>query len=1069
MKRLPSEGRAAPALRRSALPALAAATAAFVALLPASCTTKEPTSSTYFERSINPILTTSCVRTNTGAGCHVTDPKGNALGNLDTATFEGVAKRRDLLADYGPYGQPAFLVKNVEPFQVEVQSYDGKKVAITTDIKHAGGSILDPTGSAYQTLRRWIQNGATENNTGVPPATIARQPCSGYMPTRPEFDLTKDPARADFADFVKNVNPVLTGQEGAAGKPTPGGCAAGNCHGTIANSLYLTCGNTPEEIRWNYLASQEYLAQTPEQSELARRPLSPAAGGAYHEGGVVFSTPSDEGYRAIFDWAAKHGPPNFDIKDPGFLFFSHKVQPALVKKGCMMMQCHSASMFHDYRLRGGSGGSFSLSATRKNYELSLAQIAMESDDPNASRMVKKNLYRPETCNVRGCEKPTGIAHRGGPLLEDFRDQAASVQACADGKYDYENGDVDKIPAYCVIAEWIRREREVHKLAPLTAVVYVRRPLGSVRRSQDFDVYSPGADLRRAAVSPGTDGSLSVIGAERSLTAGCGLDAATADIKRPQVSWDGSKIAFAARSSASEPLAIYEMNADGSACAKHPEINAGPPSQNGLLIHNFDPVYAPEGGNPRIIFASTRGNVIGESYDYTGPQRTPADPTKPNSNIYVWEPASPADKRIRQLTFLLNLEREPSFMNDGRLIFTAEKRAPQFYQLALRRLNLDGGDYHPLYAQRGTIGYPEATQVVELGDKDFAAIFREPGTPHGGGALGVFNRSIGIDFRSTNPAEYVIDPGVLDPAALQSPDPQFFLRSLRSPDPAANAHLGQPTSGIYASPSMLPNAQILVSFGDAAEPGAFGGDYDVWVMSPTTGARTKLLGESGVAEVDAVGVYGKFFRPIFRSTLDEPNGHTRIRPETRASEIHIVDARVLSTLLFQNTPTGRLVDPEVESLTIYEDLPPPPEVDSFDKGGANVASDAFGRVYVRRRSLGTVPLEKDGSVKVSIPGGLPIVLELNDTKLSRERNLPRVQREQFLFYPGEAAHQSFRADFFDSLCGQCHGAISGRAVDAALKPDFITQASITLSRDRPPFDMNKPPGARGPITGPPAKP
>ena len=48
-------------------------------------------------------------------------------------------------------------------------------------------------------------------------------------------------------------------------------------------------------------------------------------------------------------------------------------------------------------------------------------------------------------------------------------------------------------------------------------------------------------------------------------------------------------------------------------------------------------------------------------------------------------------------------------------FTAETRAPNFYQLALRRLTLDSGDYHPLDAQRGSIGYPEATQVVVLED------------------------------------------------------------------------------------------------------------------------------------------------------------------------------------------------------------------------------------------------------------------------------------------------------------------------------------------------------------------
>src|SRR5207248_1131859 len=114
----------------------------------------------------------------------------------------------------------------------------------------------------------------------------------------------------------------------------------------------------------------------------------------------------------------------------------------------------------------------------------------------------------------------------------------------------------------------------------------------------------------------------------------------------------------------------------------------------------------------------------DAYDYSGPQRTPADPSKPNANLYVWEPDPTAagKMRVRQGTFLLNTERYPSFMSDGRLIFNAEKRAPGFYQMAVRRMNVDGGDYHPLYAQRATIGYHEARQVIELADKDFAAIF-----------------------------------------------------------------------------------------------------------------------------------------------------------------------------------------------------------------------------------------------------------------------------------------------------------------------------------------------------------
>ena len=622
----------------------------------------------------------------------------------------------------------------------------------------------------------------------------------------------------------------------------------------------------------------------------------------------------------------------------------------------------------------------------------------------------------------------------------------------------------------MLAEWLKREQAVFKLAPLSAVLYVRRPLGTVTRPQDFDVYSPGADLRRAAVTLAA--GVATVGVEKSLTAGCGLDVATADIRRPQVSWEGTKVTFAARTSAAEPLAVYEMNADGTGCAKHPEINTHPPSQNGLLVHDFDPTYAPpDAGAPRIVFASTRGNLRNESYDYQGPQRAPADPTKPNANLYSWEPdpGKGGAHRVRQLTYLLNMERSPSFMSDGRLIFTAEKRAPGFYQLALRRMNLDGADYHPLYAQRGSIGYPEATEVVELADKNFVSIFRTPTTPHGGGTLGVVNRSLGIDFRSTNPADYPVDPGVLDPAQLQSPDPQFFLRSLRSPDPSSNAFPGQPTTGLYTSPAPLPDGQLLVSFGAASDPATFNGDYDIYVMTSTTGAKTKLLGEAGVADVDAVGVFARFLRPVFVSAADEPNAATFVDPAKSDAEVTVLDMRVLSSLLFQNTPTGRLVDPEMSTFTVYEDMPPPLETDSFEKGGANVVSDAFGRVYVRRRSLGPVALESDGSTRFALPGGLPIVLKLPDTKQSAERKLPRFQREAMVFAPGEFANQSFRADFFDALCGQCHGSLSGRQVDVALKPDFVTQASATLARNKAPFTLNKPPGQRGPIEGPPATP
>ena len=257
---------------------------------------------------------------------------------------------------------------------------------------------------------------------------------------------------------------------------------------------------------------------------------------------------------------------------------------------------------------------------------------------------------------------------------------------------------------------------------------------------------------------------------------------------------------------------------------------------------------------------------------------------------------------------------------------------------------------------------------------------------------------------------------------------------------------------------------------AADAAAFGGDYDVYVMSPTTGAKTKLLGEAGAADVDAVGVYARFVRPVFRSTFDEPNGHVIIYEGKPEAEVTVLDMRVLSSLVFQNTPTGRLVDPELASVFIYEDMPPPLEVDSFDKGGANVATDAFGRVYVKRRLLGGVPLESDGSTKFTIPGGLPIVLKLPDTKLSREKELPRVPaRVDDVLARASTRTSRSRPSSSARCAASATASISGRAVDAALKPDFVTQASSTHQPRQAPVRPEQAPGRARRHRRPPATP
>ncbi len=981
---------------------------------------EQPERTTFYDRKIGPVLHGNCSISPTRSSCHVADPGGNAFGNLSTETYDTLNLRRDLLVDYGPYGVPGLLLKVVPPYKISLSKWDdAPPVLITTDVTHAGRSQIDFTSATFTTLQTWIDNGAAENNAKPAERRPALDPCTELIGNDPAFDGSVDPAAPDYGTFVSRVEPVIAGR-----------CAAGNCHGARANVMHLTCGASPEQVRWNYFVFADYVSANTSSSEMLRRALSRDAGGSFHEGGTVFASRDDQGYVALEAWAAEKGGPTRVPTDPGFMFFADRVQPMLVKRGCMFLGCHSPSMFHDYRLRGGAGGHFGLPATRKNYELSLEQLALESPDPNASRLIRKNLS----------PSAGGIRHRGGNLfgpaeLDDVCDPVAA-----------ETGPLDEQRPYCVVRRWFELERTARMgtSTPLGALAFVRAPApADADLPQDFATYRPGAEVVEVALSRATDGTLST-GAETSLSALCGLDSATTDARRPAVSWDGNRIAFAARSGANDPFHVYVV--DGGACALDPAIEAAPIDDagrpvlaNGALVHNFDPAFAPDGS---IVFVSTRGNITNvDEIGYSGPQRTPADPSKLNANLYVRETGG----KIRQLTFLTNQELLPSFMRDGRVIFTTEKRAPDFYQLAGRRINLDGGDYHPLFGQRSTIDFTQLTDVVELADKNLAMILSDKGAERGAGALAVVNRSIGIDQASADPDDYTVDP-----TAIGKPSPDFFQHSLALVDGAATGKLSG-TQGAYRNPSPLPDGRLLVSYAPTVTAlDAFSGKFEIAVVDPETGGRTTLVSDGSRDCLWPAAVYAKQNSGVFRSRYDEANAATTIGPGTKA-RVTILDVGVLQSLLFQNTRTGRPI-PSGPRLGVWESLPPDQGVVDFASGGSFVVNDKYGQLYTRRQFLGNVPVQADSSAGMIVPGGVPVMLEASVKLATDSGPSAHAQREETQFYPGEDARQSFRRDLFGGLCAGCHGSVSGRELDIAVKPDILTTASQVMARDAPPKDL-----------------
>ncbi len=995
-----------------------------VLALALGCAPQDLPTGSYYEDQIQPVFATSCVRQNTG--CHVATPEGTATGNLDISSFDALMRRRDVLDPYGPYPLPLLLMKAGDPVTIHVETFgesDGlplemRQVDVTTDVRHAGGSTVDFGTSGFSLISQWVRAGHTRTGSPSREIRVSEGPCRSGAGTAPGYDPAAPPG-PDYAEFRAQVNPVLRDA-----------CAGSVCHGNPHADLYLSCGETDADAHWNHWVAMQFVSESASVSELLRRPLAKDRGGTYHEGGTVLPSTDDSRYQTIFHWAqtltpadvAPTIPPGYSAR--GLRFFANRVQPVLVRKGCMFLNCHSPSMFHDLRLRGGSGGHFGRIATIANYDMARLMLAVDAEDPNESRLIAKNLY-PDS-QVAGGQ---GIIHRGGSLLDDFPLNAdgtphtARAEDCDVFTDDARrSGDLNTIPAYCIFARWHEIEREeahpgLTTATALTALVWVNRPAG-VGRPEDFDTYRPGASLRIADTTLSRVAPLALAG-ERDLAAGCGFPAGAADIRGPTATWDGTAVAFAARTSATTPYRLYSVALDGSGCAPIPGIAPATDSASGILLHDFDPAYAPDG---RLVFTSTRGYLDSYAVGRAGPTRTPAT-LAPNANLFVQDEGG----TLRQLTYLLNQEMQPAFMQDGRLILTAEKRELEFHQLAARRLNLDGGDYHPLYAQRDSIGYRSGTEVGELLDRNFFLVAGQLDTPDGAGSIAIINRSIGPDQTDRDPND------------------RAYIHSMRFPVPGA---LNGGT-GAFRSPTALPNGHLVVSCDLAATSltaGSFA--FHLCDLDPENGTIVDIGGGSG-ANIEAVAVFPHEAHEVFESNPFEANGHTEIVPGERDAVIVYSDVPMIATLLFANTRTGRPIDPNIGGFDIVESLPPPDGVTTFADAAiaGSVSTDAFGPFYVSHRVAAHADLAPDGSAIIMIRGGMSVQLRATDHDghpLMFPAGAPFtgevLQRETVQFYPGEHNRQSIPRNFFNGLCGGCHGGITNRELDVAVEPDVLTRAS-----------------------------
>ena len=980
----------------------------------------------FYDVHIQPILNTFCVGNTSPCHSIAIDPVTNsptALGNLDLSSFDGVQKRRDVLRTYGSYPQPLLLLKAMPPASNQIP-YQGK--FYPSEIQHSGGSPIQPDTDAYFELKNWLDNGA--NRDGIAPPAVPNQgvgPCNDTLPPVSQR-IAVDTTSQAYQDFKANVEPMLESS-----------CAYGSCHGSVQADMYLTCGlsgaDPDAETAFNYAQVAGFVIGPPadmtmtnvDQSEILLRPLAIAAGGVSHTGGTYFQSRTDSTW---LSWESRakevqaapalvYGP-----KTAGQAFFEANVMPKLLVRGCDLEGCHSPDGFNDFRLRSGAFGFFAPAALTRNYHaLADEFMAFDTVDVKQSRAVKKNIIAASG----------GTTHRAGSILEDIN---TSVDTPCPQPFDAATAT----RAFCVLAAWQQAERQdriaAGSVSPMTAgtvlpLAFVARPKNGDTLLQ-FDTYEGGADLKLADATLDATGQVTAVGNLRSALGPCaGLAGTDLDVRGPEWSYDGTKVVFAARPGAASGLDLWMLDVAGGTCARL--TNDAGRMVNGVRVHNFDPVFAPDN---TIVFASTRSGSLTQRNMLPNSDLFRVKPTTAGTFSYDFSSTPP-----EQMTFLLNSELAPAFMQDGRVSFTAEKATPDFYQLSGRRINWDLTDYHPLLAQRAqstttfdsnllpSVGYQEATEIREGLDRNFLLILSNEGALGGGGALATFNRSIGPFEADRSDVTFVKSMVIVDPAAA----------------PAADGT----TSGAYRSPFSLPNGEILASY-DGSVKNAMTDipQYGLVAVDPQTGASRPLASDGSLSYVEAALGYKRGETELF-SNLPQLvfGGHSGQSNAANNGIMHFPDVPVLATLLGANLRRGRDVSAfdGAASVKFYQDMPPP-------QGSTTSIIPMGALAYSQRTSLGSASLLGDHSLMALVPAGIPLIIEVDDGSGKALFTMS----EEHQVTAGEYITPGPQRAVFNNICAGCHGSLSGSELDVAVSADALTGASISQSRYANPQQLHQ---------------
>jgi Tol biopolymer transport system component len=274
--------------------------------------------------------------------------------------------------------------------------------------------------------------------------------------------------------------------------------------------------------------------------------------------------------------------------------------------------------------------------------------------------------------------------------------------------------------------------------------------------------------------------------------------------------------------------------------------------------------------------------------------------------------------VRRLTYNLTDNMDPFIMSDGRLLFSSRHSSaldPEFAgRISLFGINIDGTDYALFQSDKGRL------------------IKRMPCTITKG--LAVFIESDRLRYDGA---------GSIGCTLLRRP-----LHSYRP--------ITTESDGLFCSPSPLADGRILVSRRSSDDTDTYG----IYCLDPSTGQCELVFDSPNYHDVQAKMIYP---RP-------EPDGRSSVVTEKDPNgKLYCLDVYISDLDKPEWMPRGT-----VKRLRVLEGLP-----DKEASSGAKVPADSCDGAtsVVKRRILGEIDVDEDGSFNFEIPANTPIELQTLD--------------------------------------------------------------------------------------------